>query len=425
MDKQKILELASALLLAGATGNGAETEEISARLAAELRLPISANDGADNSAPPPIEQDKTGYFLNFTKKEILKMPIRFRKYFIAADKLVHVRRRKRSKHGYHYEARYRCGDYNISVSSTNPDELPEKFIAAVQAIETGNNLSNVPTNFHEFATYFFETFWRRTVAKETFKTETNRYKNHIQPAFGSLAIKNITPAMCQALLDGITAKGYGKTADEVYGRLNQIFEAAIKHGLIKYNPLALVVYVAHECKNGKALTKEEERRLLELTAGTVWQLMFAVALYTGLRPNEYKTARIEDNFIIAVNSKRKNGKIEYKKIPITPMLRPYLVGIEKLRFYVPQRIREKLRAIMPGFTLKDLRKTFNSRCIECGVNEYARKLFMGHSLGALGNAYTDLSDEFLIEEGNKFVYDLPPILPPQKQQNDEIDEETD
>lgn len=409
MDKQKILELASALLLAGATGNGAETEEISARLAAELRQPINANVGADALTN---DRDKTG-FLKFTKQEILKMPTKFRKYFIAADKLVHVRRRKRSKRGYHYEARYRCGEYNISVSSTNPEKLPEKFIAAVKAIETGNEFLNVPTNFHEFATFFFETFWRRTVTAQTYKTETNRYKNHIQPIFGSLAIKKITPAMCQALLDGITAKGYGKTADEVYGRLNQIFEAAIKHGLIKHNPLALVVYVTHERENGKALTKEEERRLLELTTGTVWQLMFAVALYTGLRPNEYKTARIEGNFIIAVNSKRKNGKIEYKKIPITPMLRPYLNDVEKLRFYVPQRIREKLRAIMPGFTLKDLRKTFNSRCIECGVNEYARKRFMGHSLGTLGEAYTALSDEFLIEEGNKFVYDLPPILPPQ------------
>lgn len=400
MTKEAILEIAGRLLFAGIENKSQEIEKISEQLAAELRQPTDGNGGKT----PPNTEDKTG-FLKFTKQEILKMPTKFRKYFIAADKLVHVRRRKRNKKGYYtYEARYRCGEYNISVSSTNPDKLVEKFLAAVHVVEMGNELLNVPTNFHEFATYFMETFWRRTVTAETYKNETNRYKNHIQPVFGSFPIKKITPAMCQELLDGIIAKGLGKTADEVHGRLNQIFNAAIKHGLINHNPLALVVFTAHECEHGKALTKEEERRLLELTAGTPWQLMFAVALYTGLRPNEFATARIDGKFIVAVNSKRKNKKVEYKKIPITPMLRPYLDGVQELRFYVPQRIREKFRALLPGHSLKDTRETFNSRCIECGVNEYARKLFMGHSLGALGNAYTDLSDEFLIQEGNKLLY---------------------
>ena len=405
MDKQRLLELASALVHAGLTNKDEEILKISGELAAVMGRTESGSGGAELSAPPPEEKDKAGYFLNFTKQEILKMPAKFRKYFIAADKLVHVRRRKRNKKGYYtYEARYRCGEYNISVSSTNPDKLVEKFIEAVHVVETGNELRNVPTNFHQFATYYFETFWRRTVTAETYKNEMNRYKNHIRPRFGELLIKKITPAMCQQLLDGIVSKGLGKTADEVYGRLNQIFNAAIKHGLIKHNPLDLVVFTTHERKHGKALTKAEEKYLLEATAGTPWQLMFAVALYTGLRPNEYATARIEGAFIVAVNSKRKTKKVEYKKIPITPMLRPYLDGVQELRFYVPQRIREKLRELMRGHTLKDLRETFNTRCIECGVNEYARKLFMGHSLGTLGNAYTDLSDEFLIQEGNKINY---------------------
>lgn len=81
---------------------------------------------------------------------------------------------------------------------------------------------------------------------------------------------------------------------------------------------------------------------------------------------------------------------------------------------MPQRIREKFRALLPGHSLKDTRETFNTRCIECGVNETARKLFMWHSLGALGNAYTDLSDEFLLSEGEKIKYDLPPNAPPKE-----------
>ena len=60
------------------------------------------------------------------------------------------------------------------------------------------------------------------------------------------------------------------------------------------------------------------------TAGTPYQQMFAVELYTGMRPNEYYTAKVEGDFIVANNSKRKNGKTELKKIPISRCLRPML-----------------------------------------------------------------------------------------------------
>jgi len=55
----------------------------------------------------------------------------------------------------------------------------------------------------------------------------------------------------------------------------------------------------------------------------------------------------------------------------------------------------------PKHILYDLRTTFYSRCKEYNVAESARDAFVGHSLGEIGNAYTDLSNEYLIREAKK------------------------
>ena len=86
------------------------------------------------------------------------------------------------------------------------------------------------------------------------------------------------------------------------------------------------------------------------------------------------------------------------------MLKPYIKDIQEIKFLKLYKIREMFKSIRPNHILYDLRTTFYSRCIECGVSEIAQKLFVGDSLGELGNAYTDVSDEFLIQEGNKLKY---------------------
>ena len=183
-----------------------------------------------------------------------------------------------------------------------------------------------------------------------------------------------------------------------------IFKAAIKHSLIVYNPMDMVFHEKHEREHGSALTKDEEKMLLEAVKGTPHELSFVVALYTGMRPNEYETAVIDGKFIKARNSKRKNGKIEYKKIPITPMLRPYLEGVSELKLCIRKDNARQICKSLSGRRLYDLRTTFYTRCQECGVAPVARDEFVGHSLGELGNTYTDLSDDFLLREGEKLNY---------------------
>lgn len=341
------------------------------------------------------------------------MPTRFRKTFCANGRVVHVRRRKRSGNGFDYEARYRRDDYNISVSSKNFEDLKLKFINAVNEYEKKKTEFNAPTTFHDFSMYYFENFRKRKVRAATFKRDMYRYNLHLAPLFGNMPIKKITPAQCQALFDSLTQRGLAKSVTEVYSLLNIILKMAIAHGIIERNPLAVVFRERHESEHGKAFTRSEERVLLEATAGTPFQLMFALALYTGLRPNEYETARIDGDFIVAVNSKRKTKNVEYKKIPIIAPLRPYLEGVEDFRIYVLNRLREKLHTVFPEHKLYDFRTTFYTRCHECGVADVARMEFVGHSLGVLGDTYTDLSDEFLLKEGKKLDnWYVVPNLPP-------------
>ena len=341
----------------------------------------------------------------FNKKDIDKMPSQFKKIFRTDGYTARIYKRKTSLHGISYDIRFRREGYNINVTARTIEEVKNKFIEALKtAVPAPKKEKGIPITFNAFAMYYFEKFRIKKVAKITYECDMRRYNNHLKPYFGEKSLRKITALECQDLLDKHTALGQNKTASELYSLMSIIFKAAIAHGIISKNPLAIVFHQKHESEHGTAFTKEEEKMLLEKTIGTPYHLMFAVALYTGMRPNEYETARIEGDFIVCKNSKRKNGKIEYKKIPISPMLKPYLENVIELNFYAPPAIREKMRELMPGHIPYDLRTTFYTRCIECGVSETARKLFVGHSLGDLGNAYTDVSDEFLLKEGAKLKY---------------------
>ena len=387
---------------------------------------VSNNDGKETEQDKASESNEVG-IVKFTKKEISQMPTYFRKTFRTAGCNAHVLRRKSGKNSWNYMIRYRRDGYNIVVSSNNLEEAKRKFIEKLHAddelkrqqefakvtgapitrtplLKQQAEFNGVPTTFDRFANYYFEKFHKRKVSASTYRVAMSNYKNHVFPHFGDMPLRQITAEKCQMLLDRLIAEDKPRTEENVHTMLNMLFKAAIKHGIIQHNPIDMVFHTKHEREHGMALTKDEEKKLLAETAGTPYQQMFAIGLYTGLRPNEYKTAYIEDGFIVANNSKRKNGKVELKKIPITPMLAPYVKDGDSLFFYRLEQIRHKFNGILPNHKLYDLRTTFYTRCMECGIAEAAIKKYVGHTLGGLADTYADLGDDFLKREGQKLYY---------------------
>lgn len=179
-----------------------------------------------------------------------------------------------------------------------------------------------------------------------------------------------------------------------------------KYSLITHNPCDVIFHEPHERENGIPFTIEEIKAIMNEYKGTKYLDCIMTYLYTGLRPSELKTAKIDGDFIVAENQKQKDkkkNKIHYKKVPIVPALLPYLKnGIAVCpQPYLIIKIKQ-----IANHTIKDLRTTFYSQCEKCNINIYALKKIMGHSLGKLGNAYTGFNDEFLIEEMKKFHYDF-------------------
>lgn len=295
-----------------------------------------------------------------------------------------------------------------SIYGRTQDEIEQKLTkklkeAKKKAKQKKSEQFSVPTNFDKFATYWFENFHKRKVKDNTYKHNHDTYIRHLQKTLAEYQISKIPPALLQSMFDSYSDKG--KLREDIRSILNQIFSSAMQHGILKVNPLAMCFVEAHIREHGKAISKEDEKRLLSTYENTHYQSCFAMVLYTGLRPNEYPTVEIEENFIQAINSKRKgkNKKVAYKRIPITPMLRPYITTFTKM--LSPQIMDDKLKEVLPNHKLYDMRTTFQTRCTECGISDVAIGLFMGNSIGdALKQAYTDISDEYLLKEGEKFSY---------------------
>ena len=226
---------------------------------------LKAITAKDNGRKPEDKSDNEEIFWRFSAKELSLMPKTFRKEFRTQGCTAHV-----GKHGWNYEIRYRRNGYNITASANNLDKAKHKFIEMLNSTEkcVENKERTIPTTFDKFSNYYFEKFYKRKVCTTTYRVAMSNYKNHVLPHFGDMQLKQITADKCQELLGRLIAEDKVRTEENVFTMLNMIFKAAVKHSVMTHNPIDMVFHTKHERTHGTALTKDEERLLLEKTAGT-------------------------------------------------------------------------------------------------------------------------------------------------------------
>lgn len=179
-----------------------------------------------------------------------------------------------------------------------------------------------------------------------------------------------------------------------------------------------IVLPYHESKKGSALTKEEEKKLVEYCRNRKDDVASAllVLLYFGLRQSELASIKIIDgNTLECETSKERMGRnVTLRYIPFTPMFKKVqdLVDFEKAKNVNAYTLRSAFKRLFPEHHPHELRYTFITRCKECGVSGEVVMLWDGHSgdkdvkTSAVDRGYTDYSKEYILSEAEKVNYDL-------------------
>ncbi len=382
------------------------------RIAADLNTTIEKLIASENEGSGTKHKTKSvTTTITFKKEEVVTMAKSFKKEFIANGLVAHITKRESGKHTYCYEIRYRSNGYNISASSTDLAEAKRKFLEKTRPENIDKyQVRFIPSGSELFRDIAMEwlAYKKGKISDPTIKTYASYCKRIIFPALGHKPIFAIRTIDVDKVLKDRTPRVY----EDLRIVFNSVFTYAIKSGLISHNPVALVPFKKAERTPRSALTKEEQRLLLDrlnLPEFSAYKQSFFLQLYCGLRPCELNDARFEGNFLVARNAKRKGGKIEYKKIPIPKQAR------EKLDLTVPivnrhdtATLGKIFKRIMSGqeITQYSLRHTFATTC-QIYVRPDIVDIWMGDSSERLvGKVYTHFPDEFMIEQMEKVLFDI-------------------
>ena len=315
-------------------------------------------------------KSKSGFTLS--KKEIKRMPEKYRRIFACEDRIIPYRFHKGV-----YEAHYRRDGFKVFACAKDFKEMREKFTAKLLEQMNGKRPLPMASKGKEtapvhsdarFADYLRE--WleikRKTCKESTCKEYERLSSTNLLPIFGERPIADITRQELQSYLFRFIDEDKHRTAEKLYQILCCIFDLACED-LHILSPMKKIVLPYYEPKKGSALTKEEEKKLVDFCIGhqdNEASSALLVLLYFGLRRSELKTISVENEMLTCTTSKTKMGRSEVKRsIPFTPVFRRVLpfVDFEKAKNTNVNTIYTTFKRLFPNHHTHELRYNFITR----------------------------------------------------------------
>lgn len=231
---------------------------------------------------------------------------------------------------------------------------------------------------------------------------------HVPEELKERDMDDITIADLERVLEAVKAERMRVYTHQV---LNEAFERAVRLEYATRNPMRYVENVKHRQKLGKALTRREREQFIVKLEDSPYKSLFEFYLWTGCRRSEALSITWDDvdteNGIIYIHGTK--SETSERAVPISDPLARVLEAIPpqesgKLFDYLPDHVTHVFKVFCPNHKLHDLRHTFATRCLECGVALRVVQQWLGHaSISTTTKIYMHVLDDFQRQEAKKLV----------------------
>ena len=208
-----------------------------------------------------------------------------------------------------------------------------KHLSKLLSIATGEELA-------EFTIATWSAEWLRRKARDSSKATMARYTGHVKSFLDWLGadrvkrpLESVTVQDARRWRESLQDAGRtGKTVLSYTKDIGAVYRAAIREGLVAFNPVsALEAVNTDDSQERKPFTAEEVAKLREASPCEEWRGLILVAAFTGLRLGDaarlsWSAVDLETKRISLIPSKTKRKKREVR-IPIQPDLLAFFEGV--------------------------------------------------------------------------------------------------
>lgn len=158
--------------------------------------------------------------------------------------------------------------------------------------------------------------------------------------------------------------------------LHQLYEYGMKHDICQKNYAVYLNAPLPKAKKKKPFTKEEIAKLFKNNSATAQMIL--VAIYSGWRPSELVTFKIEGDLMIG-GVKTEAGKDRI--VPIHPKIKAFVKEYDITYFTYRKHFNALMKELGMEHTPHECRHTFVTMAKEKEINDSLIKTLVGHTTG--------------------------------------------